>query len=240
MSIIRFYPLNEKIKSFATPPEPASKRIPDWYKRQPAQVHTDKDLSQGIVKTTIKKCMPIFDMISAGYIISMPCDVYVDATNPEELVFSVPAPMKQFQGDIFASHSREQYSDYPLDIKIHHRDLLRIHPLYAIGTEKGYSTIFLQPPHREGSPLQVFQAIADTDGYASDGHFSFLVEKNFKGIIKQGTPIVQAIPFKRDSFVSETVPTEESDKVLNKQRFSVKSSFTNGYKDKLRSKKDYR
>jgi hypothetical protein len=240
MTIIKFYPYSEDIINFVDPPQPRGKSLPEWYKRQSANLHNDEDMAAGIAKTTIKKCMPIFDGITAGYLFTMPCDVYVDATDSEKLIYSIPHELNKFKGDIFAAHSRQQYEDYPIDPKEYHRDLLRINPLYVVGTEKGYSTLFTQPLNGDITPIHAFSAILDTDMFISSGYFSFLVKKNFKGIIKQGTPLLQIIPFKREQFTSEVMTPQDTKRVTLKQSLTVRSVFTNGYKNKLRQKKDYR
>jgi hypothetical protein len=240
MNIIKFYPFSESTASFSPLPVPAIKLLPEWYKRQPGIVKNDDALPQGVINSTVKKCMPVFDIIAAGYMIVAPCDIYVDATDPEKLSYSLPLTMKQFQSDMFATHAELQYDHYPIDSKIHHKQLLRIMPFWSVETPKGYSSLFVNPFHRDDSELLAMSAIVDTDAFISDGHLSFLVKKGFKGVIKQGTPLVQVIPFKRDEWASEEVPFEESAKKISKQRLNIRSTFANGYKDKLRFKKEYK
>lgn len=240
MNKIKFYPFNDSTIEFAPQPIPASRMIPDWYRKQPGVIKSDESMNAGMVNATVKKCMPVFDLLTAGYLIVAPCDIYVDATDPEKLSYSVPLTMKQFQSDIFASHAPEQYDEYPIDTSRYHKTLLRIMPFWSIATPPGYSTMFMQPFHREDSQLFAMSAIVDTDKFISEGHLSFLVKKNFKGIISQGTPLAQIIPFKRDDWKSEVVPVSESIKRLFKQRLDIRSTFSNGYKDKFRSKKDYK
>jgi hypothetical protein len=66
-----------------------------------------------------------------------------------------------------------------------------------------------------------------------------LVEKNFKGVIKQGTPFVQVIPFKREPWNMELIEPIEASKEFTRQRINLRSTFVNGYKNKFRSKKEY-
>jgi len=240
MNIIKFYPFNEGTFEFAPQPEPASKFLPSWYKKMPATINNENALKFGQSNTTIKKCMPVFDLITAGYIISAPCDIYIDATNPEKLSWSIPQTLISYQGDMFASHAPEQYSEMPIDKSKYHKDLLRIFPFWAVGTTSGYSTLFMQPQYSDPTPLVAMQAIMDTDRFISDGHLSFLVEKDFNGVIKQGTPLVQVVPFKRESWQMEIAGIDESLKKMHSQRLKVRSTFVNAYKDKFRIKKEYR
>ena len=72
--------------------------------------------------------------------------------------------------------------------------------MWMTRTPPGYSTLFMSPMHQEYSPLKAIEAVVDTDKFLTDGLNSFFLEKNFEGVIKQGTPILQAIPFKRESW----------------------------------------
>jgi hypothetical protein len=213
--------------------------LPEWYKKTPSTINNN-GMSYGQPATTVKKCMPIFDLITAGYMVTAPCDIYLDSTNPDKLQWSIPLPMMSYQGDMFAVHAPEQYENLPINKALHHKDLLRIFPFWAVGTPKGHSLLVLQPAYSDSGPLTALQAIVDTDKFITDGHLSFVVEKGFKGVIKQGTPLIQVIPFKRDSWKKEVVETENAARVFHNQRLKVRSMFVNGYKNIFRSKKDYR
>lgn len=241
MNKIMFYPFNAKIADFAPAPYPASRNIPDWYKKQPGTVSELEEASmlKGASTSTIKRCMPIFDFMTAGYIIPMPMDIYIDATNPEKINWSVPMGVKHFGMDMVSTHSREQYSHYPIDTSRYHKDLFRIMPFWFAKTDPGYSCIYMNPIHRDQVPFWTFGGFSDTDKFIMDGHVSMLIEKDFKGVIKQGTPLIQAIPFKREDWEMELVPSDIADKELQKQRTWLRSTFINGYKHKFRSKKTW-
>jgi hypothetical protein len=107
-------------------------------------------------------------------------------------------------------------------------------PFWSIQTEKGYSTLIMNPMHGESSPLTAIPGIVDTDGFISEGHFSFIVKSNFKGIIKQGTPLVQIIPFKRDSWTHKINPYNKDFWGLWKK---AEAKMQNRYKTFFRTKK---
>jgi hypothetical protein len=148
--------------------------------------------------------------------------------------------MKQFANDMFATHAPEQYDHYPIDTTKYHKQLFRIMPFWAVKTPEGYSTLFMHPLHKDPLPFVAIQGFIDTDKFITDGHLSILVEKDFKGVIKQGTPLAQVIPFKREDWKMELVPTSESGAELTKQRLSLRSNFVHSYKNKYRSKKEYK
>lgn len=242
MNKIKFYPFNEKTIEFAPQPTPATRVVPDWYKKQPGGIPEKEEaaIKSGASTSTIKRCMPIFDIMTAGYIIPMPCDLYIDATDPNKISWSIPLGIKMFGSDMIATHSREQYSNYPIDKNRYHQDLFRIMPFWAVKTEPGYSCLFINPIHQDESPFWTFGGLVDTDKFITDGHISMLVEKNFKGVIKQGTPFVQVIPFKREDWEMDIVSVEDSKKEMLNQRLNLRSTFVNGYRNKMRSKKEWR
>lgn len=239
-NIIKFYPFNEMTEEFAPKPKPAAKFVPEWYREQPGSVNDEWGMSQGFATSTVKRCMPIFDAMTAGYILGAPCDIYLDATDPEKLTWNIPSQLHSIQHELFSFHSPEQYSHYPIDPSMYHKQLLRIMPTWAVTTSKGYSSLFMNPHHTDNSPLWAFSGIVDTDTFVTDGHLSFLVRKDFKGMIKQGTPLVQIVPFKRESWNMELATPKESRALFNKQRHILRSTFMNGYKNKFRSKKEYK
>lgn len=226
---------------FAPEPSPAARSIPSWYKSQPGNRGDEEMIpGAGVAASTIKRCMPIFDAMTAGYIIGAPCDIHLDATDPEELKWQIPASLYSLKADLFATHAPEQYENYPIDPATYHKKIFRILPTWSIETEQGYSTLFTNPYHSDSSPLWAFTGIIDTDTFISEGHVSFLVKSGFKGTIKQGTPLYQIIPFKREDWSSEVVDPETSKQKLESQRFSLRSTFINGYKNKFRFKKVYK
>lgn len=241
MPTIKFYPFSQETKDFALEPAPATRNIPRWYKKQDGNKGDESLIpSSGQAASTVKRCMPVFDAMTAGYMLTAPCDIYIDASDPAKLDVQIPNSLHRFKADLFAKHSPEQYDHYPIDRNRYHPELLRIMPTYSVGTEKGYSVLFTQPIHQDKTPLFAIAGIIDTDKFISLGHVSFLVEKGFKGTIKQGTPLYQLIPFKREEWDSEIIDVDESKRITGMQSLQLRSTFLNGYKNKFRSKKDYR
>jgi len=82
MPKIKFYQHSESTSAYTDPPQPASKFVPEWYRKQKGTVNDAETLPKGYSTSTVKRCMPVFDIMTAGYMITMPCDVYLDSTNP--------------------------------------------------------------------------------------------------------------------------------------------------------------
>ena len=100
--------------------------------------------------------------------------------------------------------------------------------------------MFIDPPFKDSLSIKAVSALIDTDKYISNGHLSFFVKSGFVGVIPQGTPLIQAIPFKRESWESELVDAQTASDQLDTQFFIIRSTFTNGYKNKMRTKKEYK
>jgi hypothetical protein len=171
-------------------PKPANSFIPDWYKKIESYVGGKKVPSDyGQTSATIKKCIPVFDAITAGYIIVSPCDVYVEQKEG--------VPFFKWSGfDTITFHPITQTIGHPAT-KDGFDSPKWMNP-WAIKTPKGYSVLIVSPMHRD-LPFEILPGIVDTDTYSNPINFPFkLLNPKWEGLIPVGTPIAQVIPFKRE------------------------------------------
>jgi hypothetical protein len=111
---------------------------------------------------------------------------------------------------------------------------------WGIRTPKGYSILILPPLHREKEIFTILPGIVDTDKYYSEINFVFVVnDPNFVGLIPQGTPIAQIIPFKRDSW-NMKIGNKDDIKMREKVNELLSGVFFNRYKKMFWTKKEYR
>ena len=217
-------------------PKPASQFVPEWYKKLESYISGEKKpTGQGGSSATVKRCMPVFDAITAGYIITLPADVYVSQKEDEQ--------GNKFPYYEWASHGLVQF--HPVEQMPEHpnRNGHMAYPKWtnpwSIKTPKGYSTLFVQPMHRE-SPFTILPGIVDTDTYTANVNFPFVLnDVTFEGLIPQGTPIAQVIPIKRESWkmqIGSQKETFEVNKVINK----LNTKFFDRYKSMFRQPKEYR
>jgi hypothetical protein len=210
-------------------PKPASKVIPDWYKNTNSYINNKKKPTDtGSTSATIKRCMPVFDALVSGYIIESPADVYV----------SIKDGGQWFEWSDFGLitfHPVEQAPEHPVKNGFAYPKWTNP---WAISTPKGYSTLFVQPFHRE-SVFTILPGIVDTDQYTPTVNFPFVInDPTFEGLIPKGTPIAQVIPFKRDSWTMELGNKKELEaqaKVAKK----IQSKFFDRYKSMFWTKKEY-
>jgi hypothetical protein len=185
---------------------------------------------EGKTTATLKRCMPVFDALTSGYIILSPVDVFVTIKDGEQW-FNWPS------GDIISFHNFQQAPTHP-DGHFN-RSYPKWHNPWAIKTPKGYSTLFVQPFHRE-SVFTILPGIVDTDTYFNNVNFPFVMnDVTFEGLIPKGTPIAQVIPFKRDSWKMEIGSTEDQ-KSSHQIRLQLESKFFDIYKTMWWNKKEYK
>jgi hypothetical protein len=182
-------------------PQPAYKMLPDWYKDTPGYLGNNKvPFDEGSPKATIKKCMPVFDSMTSGYIITSHVDVWVKQQETEkdgkQPYFVWPT------GNPLGFHAVGQAKEHPGNTGFNIAYPKWVSP-WAIKTPKGYSCFFVQPMHRE-SVFEILPGIVDTDKWYPPVNFPFVLKDiGFEGLIPAGTPIAQVIPFKRESWSME-------------------------------------
>lgn len=245
-------------------PKPASASVPDWYKNLESYMGGEKKPDgNGGTPASIKRCMPVFDAITGGYILYTYCDVYISQKNAEygdkehfeatgETKLLTKAQMKRKKLPLTTPHyewpSFGPIQFHPVAQAPTHpnRNGLPDHGSYpkwinpwSIKTPKGYSVLFTQPMHRE-SPFTILDGIVDTDGYNAPVNFPFVLNDwGFEGIIPAGTPMAQVIPFKREDWKME-IGKEEDYRDQAKTTTRLRTSFFDSYKDKFRQPKGYK
>ena len=218
-------------------PVPASKIIPDWYKNLESYTNKDKRPDGNANTTaTAKRCMPIFDAITGGYIISTHTDLFVSQKIGEN---GNTHPYYQWANfGAISFHPKRQLPEHP-DGYGHELEYPKWTNAWAITTPPGYSSLFISPLHRE-TPIIVLPGVVDTDTYNAPVNFPFVLrDPKMDGLIPAGTPIMQVIPFKRDEFQMEIGGAEEFRKQMAVTT-KLRSVFFDSYKRQFRQNKSYK
>jgi hypothetical protein len=214
-------------------PYPSMQNLPDWYKNTPRYIHGHKDVdSYGDPNSTIKKCMPVIDMMGAGYHIPLYSDVWLENGGEQHLSFKWSLD----GADIISLQKTEQYSKYPTPSGYYGSVFKWINP-WVIKTPKGWSCLFVHPQHHEELPFRSLSAMVDTDKHPAPIHFPFYLKKGFDGLIPKGTPMIQVIPFKREPFVSSF--SWDKDNILKLAWKRAHTVFFERYQKFFRSNKSY-
>jgi hypothetical protein len=214
-------------------PQPAINFLPEWYKETQPYIDKYKKplISNGDIPATIKKCLPVFDAVSSGYIIFTPADIYVRKEENGKNFYQ----WKLFK-ELIMFHPEKQANLHPSNIK--DLDYPKFINPWSIKTEKGYSCLITQPMHHD-LPFTIFPGIVDTDKYNLEINFVFtLKDPDFEGLIPAGTPMAQIIPIKRGSWKMKIGNKKDFDN-FKKQESKIFSKFLNGYKNYFWERKQY-
>lgn len=211
----------------------AKNNIPLWYKKLQTNMDNKIFLSDdGNSQRTVKACMPVFDMISAGYQILLPTDVLF--IKNENNTMSTQWSIDNFVP--ISSHNQQQYETFAVPDEFY-PVAFKFHNPWLIKTPPGYSSIIIHPPFRDDLPFQILPAIVDTDKHPVEINFPFFIKKDFEGILEMNMPIAQIIPFKRDSWNS-TYSTHDNGETNRNWQYA-KRKIMNRYKTFFRSRKEW-
>jgi hypothetical protein len=214
------------------PPKPAIKEVPEWYKNTPEYVgeYGKKIIDPNQTPHTIKKCVPIFDAMTAGYILYTQVDVEVSQVD-DSPYYNWPSQ------NAIAFHPIEQA---PLHPKKNEEAYPKWMNPYAIKTPPGYSVLITPPMHNPNKIFTILEGVVDTDKYSSPINFPFILNNvKWEGIIEAGTPMAQVIPFKRESW-KHSIGSEKDLIDANLVVAKLKSLLFNSYKKQFWSRKEYR
>lgn len=211
-------------------PKPATRLLPDWYKNTKEYRWDERTIRDGQTPHTIKKCIPVFDAMTAGYIIQTWVDVQI--TEHDGL------PYYQWPGhDAISFHPIEQAENHPTN---NGAPYPKWNNPWAIKTPRGYSALFVPPMHHTNNVFTIFPGIVDTDSYSAPVRFPFVLnDPKWTGLIPAGTPIAQVIPLKRDSF-KMNIGGAKDIVAYNKTVNRLRSVWFNSYKRQFWNKKEYR
>jgi len=182
-------------------PYPAVKQLPKWftdakpYADLPGYPQDGKlHFRNRDANITYKKCVPLLDSLSAGYLIPLWADVMVEQNN------GFPEIYWKTQADVFFLHgppSREIPAPVGYDQVVY-----KYNNCWIPQTPKGYSCLVLPPLGYNDLPFKAVPAVVDTDSATPELVFPMWIKSGFEGIVEKGTPLVQIIPFKRDDWES--------------------------------------
>lgn len=232
MKKIKFIPNSQDAYDKLDAPKPASKSIPDWYRLSTKFIGGKMEIKEYGINKDLKLCVPFLDSLLAGYQIELVCDLVVRKNQDGSRNFSwaeEPEPIAFRSSDI-ASTLPRPYG--------HTRQMYAWKTSWGFKTPKGYSTLITHPFNRFDLPFMTTSGIMDTDEYSLGGEVPFFLNESFEGIIPAGTPILQALPFKRDGWKSQK--EEFKDGWVKRQAYLVNKVVYGGYKKLMWHRKLYK
>tara|TARA_R100001460_G_scaffold98568_1_gene141475 strand:+ start:751 stop:1494 length:744 start_codon:yes stop_codon:yes gene_type:complete len=243
--IIEFSASETYLKNYSDKPEPIKLNIPQWF----------KDLEHHPRYKTIKGCQPFLETLTSGYLLRTPIDYH--------LLFNQETK-EDIQGSKFTSnittdinktlaarmnigetesHSIDQLSEKcPFNHRNKGYSYIKILNPWTIKTPPGYSCLFLPPLNNSDDRFSIIPGIVDTDTFTAEINFPIIINgdkyEKLDTIIKQGTPYVQVIPFKRDSWKMKIISKKNNENLEN--RFLAIRSVLHSYKNSFWKKRTWK
>lgn len=221
-------------------PEPASRFIPEWYKkmprsRDPVTYEPRRQqcwLAEGgglIYGQTMKECVPVRDYLTSGYIVPLWCTIKLQLDGD-----TLTCGWGDHTQQVMTHHPRHQLLGCDLAGGAH-RDLGKLISPWHFRTPPGYSSLFFSPVYWRGD-IEILPAVVDTDSY-HEVNFPFLYHgpDGDTRTIERGTPIIQVMPFLRQDWRSEV----ECARTDQSWRW-VQSYITGAYRRFCHRRKQYR
>tara|TARA_R100000773_G_C4219510_1_gene118095 strand:+ start:152 stop:919 length:768 start_codon:yes stop_codon:yes gene_type:complete len=234
-------------------PIKASDFYPSWYKKLKHSIHNK----------TIKGCVPVQDAITAGYLLKLTQDFEIrfgqEGKEKNEQMTEYTYAFKTHGGlpanpynlgnliqDGPVSHPSNQVGgDDSFMVKQQKMPFFKkiINP-WHIKTPPGYSCMFVSPMHREEDHFHILPGIVDTDVFPMNVHFPITINSakypKFEKLFKKGTPYVQVIPFKRDSWKMKIEENNFASLENRKNSLDFATTILNWYRTKFWNKKVFK
>ena len=223
---IRFTCIDPNFVDIWPHPKPATKFITDAYKK------LERYSGGNLLKGTVKTCMPFLDSMTAGYIIPFDQDYLIDAVENDFVV--IPSTKKE--------EDTGEHPNTQLPTEWHKgagEKAGKFINKWLIETPPGYSCLFIHPMNRVEERYKIIEGIVDTDSYMNTIHFPFILKEwNKQTLLKKGDPMVQVVPFKRESWKMWSGFTfeKEHSKTLNR----LNSEWSDRYKKYWWKKKGFK
>jgi hypothetical protein len=230
-------------------PIPIKLNRPEWYKK----------LEHNLSKITVKGCMPFLDSLTSGYLFKMPQDFYLrhNVNNKNKKEEEIKDSFQTFALHNVQSQINVRHINLNTGADIHgvhqmegspHIEKNKNLPFYKIlnpwkiKTPKGYSCLFLPPLNNSDDRFSIIPGIVDTDTFPNEINFPIVINGDkypvLETTIKKGTPYVQIIPFKRDSWKMTLKPRKQKEVQASQIFYGLR--LLNKYKEKYWNKKSWK
>jgi len=180
---------------FIDVPKPAYKYFPEWFKK--SNLYVVEGESKSDSQKTFKHCMPFMDSLTSGYINELWADIQVIQKNGKPVMY-----WKENGVSVISDKTPGTYGLMTPPIGYSAEMFGFMYSNY-LKTPPGYSVLITQPFNRTDLPFYALTGIVDADTHPLyPGSYPIFIKEGFSGVIPKGTPILQILPFKRESWKS--------------------------------------
>lgn len=203
---------------------------PAWVKKARDSYVEKKAESQGTHFIHVYRCPGIFELMSSGFIVTMPWDVMIDTYGDGErfkwtlpssdLVDMMPVPF-------VSAHSPDGIAEHLPTRPGSLKTVIKFNTPWHIVAPKDVKFIIIPIPYSEDFEFESFSGILDP-GVSNEINIQLRWNVlNGKHIIKAGTPMYQIVPLTNEKFDLEVrTATNEDKQFLMKKRYIFNLGFT--------------
>jgi len=239
MNTIKFLLRQELIGTDLPLPVPTKTVLPEWFKELK---YTDKNRN-------IKGCVPFLEAVTTGYVLKVPQDFEikwnVTTKKDNQLLkdafinyagdYHIIDPTLNFnQGRQQEAHPLNQVGEKCPFLKKHgNYKIPKLLNPFIIQTPPGYSCMFIPLLNNTDERFTPLAGIVHTDKFYAPVNFPYIInaplEKTVDSVVKKGTPFIQIIPFKRESWKMKVEPVNTKKHWYS--YFSLSTTIIHAYKN---------
>ncbi len=194
---------NKHYNKEETAPKPMAKAIPKWWLDADIYIKdfygnpVSNQLNDGGKALNFKACPAMLDTFTTGYTLVTPCEIEFYEKNGR-IKARTPAKFDDFVGERGISQGFQTPNGYE-------ENHFHWYANWAPELPEGYSSLYVQPVNHFDLPWITVGGIIDSDKVTTSGLIPFFIKNGFVGIVPEGTPYLQIIPFKREDWESKIV-----------------------------------
>ena len=208
-------------------PQPAEIFIPDWFKKIPP--FESEELTSILRRATSKSCPSFVDTFKEGYVIPAPCDIWLKVLDDGSWEWRTASPLMTCE-----IHNDNQMVDYmPKSSKV--RKVFKLILPFTIHTSKNIWMKQVPMLWNYNTDFHIAYGQFNTNKVHQVNLQILYTSKKNEIIIKQGTPLAQYVPFRKEKFDIKIVENNKNYQLAeDKYIFAANSKFKGGYYHNLR------
>jgi hypothetical protein len=155
----------------------------------------------GVSNATYRKCVPMLDALTTGYLIDLFGDVLVRRDGDHvSLTWRTMKDIIDLHVPFQLHGTNSQFVSPPPGYS---NTVFKYLNTWIPRTPPGYSCLITEPFGYRDTPFKAIPAVIDTDKSSIDLSFPMWLKAGFEGVVEKGTPMVQIFPFKREDWKAE-------------------------------------
>lgn len=255
-NVIKFHSCHPSNKNNNYSPVATKDYMPEWFVKKEKY---KKNKHTGLYELTFKNvngtysmdrvkswkaCPAVLDTFLSGYYLLTPCDIEIvkndlDGNHPP---YSVNLPEEwsvRPEGGFCNMRGYEEGFPSPHGYEELH---FRWFSNWSFQVAEGYTTLCTHPLNLNNLPFRTIGGFIDCSSkFVGPGNLPFFIQKDWQGVIPAGTPYMQIIPIKNETWSSEIIHYSDEEIIdhFSKKEKMDQLTHKNRYKEDYWLKKHY-